>query len=172
MLPKLVREGLQKHLEWRLKLHERDVQRGVARVELPDAIERKYPRAAQELGWQFVFASRQLSCCPRTGRIGRHHMQAGSLRTATGGNGGVAALSVAGWSSRQWAAGPGNGVQTGGAVLRFCMGVVSRANFFTCRASRGRLTPSPAEHASSFNQPTQAGEGEPFYLSPKPRVGC
>jgi integron integrase len=82
MLPKLVREPLQKHLAWRSELHQRDVARGVARVELPDAIERKYPRAAQELGWQFVFASRQLSRCPRTSRRGRHHVLAGSLQRA------------------------------------------------------------------------------------------
>jgi len=82
MLPKLVRESLQKQLEWRSKLHERDLTRVVARVELPDAIERKYPRAAQELGWQFVFASRQLSRCPRTGRLGRHHVLPGSIQRA------------------------------------------------------------------------------------------
>jgi integron integrase len=82
MLPRLVRESLRKQMEWRSMVHERDLARGVARVELPDALERKYPRAAQELGWQFVFASRQLSRCPRTGRLGRHHMQAGSLQRA------------------------------------------------------------------------------------------
>jgi integrase len=56
--------------------------RAVARVDLPDAIERKYPRAAQTFEWQFVFASRQLSHCPRTGRIGRHHVLEGSLQRA------------------------------------------------------------------------------------------
>src|SRR5262249_30635361 len=55
---------------------------GVARVDLPDALERKFLRAAQSLEWQFVFASRQLSHCPRTGRIGRHHLLEGSLQRA------------------------------------------------------------------------------------------
>src|SRR5262249_4631552 len=59
-----------------------DLAKGVARVELPDAIERKYPRAAQELGWQFVFASRQFSSCPRSGRIGRHHLYPASVQRA------------------------------------------------------------------------------------------
>jgi hypothetical protein len=40
---------------------------------------KRYPRAAQELGWQFVFASRQLLRCPRTGRLGRHHVYSASL---------------------------------------------------------------------------------------------
>jgi hypothetical protein len=54
----------------------------VVRVDLPDALEKKYPRAAQELGWQFLFASRQLSHCPRTGRLGRHHVYLASLQRA------------------------------------------------------------------------------------------
>jgi len=82
MLPRAVRAELAKLLEWRRQLHERDLARGVARVELPDALERKYPHAAQELGWQFVFASRQLSRCPRTGRQGRHHILPGSVQRA------------------------------------------------------------------------------------------
>jgi integron integrase len=82
MLPRAAQEELTRQLERRRELHERDSARGVARVDLPEAIERKYPRAAQELGWQFVFASRQLSRCPRTGRLGRHHVYPGSLQRA------------------------------------------------------------------------------------------
>jgi integron integrase len=80
MLPRSARKELALQLESRCRLHERDLARGVARVELPEALERKYPRAAQELGWQFVFASRQLSHCPRTGRLGRHHVYPASLQ--------------------------------------------------------------------------------------------
>ena len=90
ILPRSVRPTLQRQLEWRKQLHERDLARGVARVELPDALERKYPRAAQELGWQFVFASRQLSRCPRAGRPGRHHVYEASLQRAVS-SAGVAA---------------------------------------------------------------------------------
>jgi integrase len=64
----------------------------VARVELPGAIERKYPSAARELGWQFVFASRQLSRCPRTGRLGRHHVHEASVQRAVGTAGQAAGL--------------------------------------------------------------------------------
>jgi integron integrase len=84
MLPKSVRDPLDHQLTTRRVLHERDLARGVARVELPFALERKYPRAAQELAWQFVFASRQLSHCPRTARLGRHHIHEGSLQRAVG----------------------------------------------------------------------------------------
>ena len=82
MLPRSVRGELEQQIAARRTLHERDLARGVARVDLPDALERKYPRAAQALEWQFVFASRQLSHCPRTGRLGRHHILEGSLQRA------------------------------------------------------------------------------------------
>jgi integron integrase len=82
MLPKSVRGDLEQQMGKRRALHERDLARGVARVELPDALERKYPRAARELGWQFVFGSRQLSRCPRTGRQGRHHIYEASVQRA------------------------------------------------------------------------------------------
>lgn len=82
MLPKSVWSVLQAQLNRREMLHQRDLAHGVARVELPDAIERKYPSAARELGWQFVFASRQLSHCPRTKRQGRHHIHEGSVQRA------------------------------------------------------------------------------------------
>jgi integron integrase len=95
MLPRAVRVDLERQLTWRRQLHERDLARGVARVELPDALERKYPRAAQEFGWQFVFASRQLSHCPRTGRLGRHHVYPASLQRAVAQAGRAAGLARA-----------------------------------------------------------------------------
>jgi integron integrase len=82
MLPKASRAELERQLAWRRQLHEKDVRAGLARVALPDALARKYPRAAQELGWQFLFASRQRSRDPKTGDIGRHHVDPGSLARA------------------------------------------------------------------------------------------
>jgi integron integrase len=82
MLPRSLRPELERQLAWRRNLHERDALAGRARVALPDALARKYPRAAQELGWQFLFASRQLSRDPKTGDIGRHHVDPGSLARA------------------------------------------------------------------------------------------
>jgi integron integrase len=82
MLPRAVRPALEQQIAWRRELHERDLRRDVAHVILPDALNRKFPRAAQELGWQFLFASRQLSRDPRTGRRGRHHLHHGALQRA------------------------------------------------------------------------------------------
>jgi integron integrase len=79
MLPKSIRKDLEKHLERRRRLHDRDLAAGFGRVALPDALARKYPRAAFEFGWQYLFASRQRSRDPKTGDVGRHHIDAGSI---------------------------------------------------------------------------------------------
>jgi integron integrase len=81
-LPKAVREPLAGVLKWRRDLHEDDLAKGLGRVDLPGALEAKYPQAAFALGWQFAFASRRMSTCPRTGRPGRHHVHEGSVQRA------------------------------------------------------------------------------------------
>jgi hypothetical protein len=51
----VVREPLQQHLYKVKALHERDLATGTGGVALPHAIERKYPNAKREWGWQWVF---------------------------------------------------------------------------------------------------------------------
>jgi integron integrase len=82
MLPRSLRGRLAEQLERRRQQHARDRARGEVWVWLPDALARKYPRAPGELGWQFLFASRQRSCDPRSGRRGRHHVHAGAMQRA------------------------------------------------------------------------------------------
>jgi integron integrase len=43
-------------------------------VMLPDALERKYPRAATQWGWFWLFPSDHESTDPRSGVVRRHHM--------------------------------------------------------------------------------------------------
>lgn len=65
-----------------MRVHQHDLPSGEGRVDLPAALERKFPKAAYELGWQFVFASDRHSRCPRTGRSGRHHVHESCLQVA------------------------------------------------------------------------------------------
>jgi len=74
MLPSGLVEPLRGHLARVRRLHERDLQEGYGEVEMPYALERKYPRAGREWSWQYVFPSRKLSADPRTGVIRRHHV--------------------------------------------------------------------------------------------------
>jgi integron integrase len=82
MMPIALRERLRKQMAWRKELHERDLARGYGRVDLPTALDLKFPSAAYELGWQFLFASTRLSRCPRTQRIGRHHLHESCVQRA------------------------------------------------------------------------------------------
>jgi integron integrase len=82
MLPRALRSPLTQQLEERRAVHQKDLARGIAQVPLPDALARKYPNAVRELGWQFLFASRQLSRDPRTGNIGRFHVHDSALQRA------------------------------------------------------------------------------------------
>jgi len=81
-LPDALREPLQQQLQARAELHRTDQQRGMVDVYLPDAIARKYPRAAQSWAWQYVFAADDYSTDPVSGRRRRHHVSAESVQQA------------------------------------------------------------------------------------------
>lgn len=73
MLPESLVEPLQAHLQRVERLHINDLAQGHGEVYLPYALERKYPKAAREWGWQYVFPSSKRSVDPRSGAIRRHH---------------------------------------------------------------------------------------------------
>ncbi|MEW5746754.1 MAG: integron integrase [Nitrospirota bacterium] len=82
MLPVAVKERLREHLKKVKALHDKDVAAGHGAVFLPDALERKYPDAAKEWRWQYVFPSSKLSVDPRGGKVGRHHISDKSIQLA------------------------------------------------------------------------------------------
>jgi site-specific recombinase XerD len=62
-------------------LWEADMREGFGEVYLPEALARKYPKAAREWGQQWVFPSRSRD--PRSGKMRRHHVQETGLQRAT-----------------------------------------------------------------------------------------
>jgi integrase len=74
MLPHNVKSPLLRHLQEVKKLHARDLTEGFGSVYLPHGLERKYPHANREWGWQYVFPSAKRSIDPRTGAERRHHI--------------------------------------------------------------------------------------------------
>jgi site-specific recombinase XerD len=64
MLPQTVIEPLRVHLEKVQVIHEHDVEEGHGEVYLPYALARKYPNAAREWGWQYVFPACGHSVAP------------------------------------------------------------------------------------------------------------
>ncbi|NMP17809.1 integron integrase [Thalassotalea sp. Y01] len=55
---------------------------GFAGVWLPHALARKYPKAAKEFRWQFLFPSTRLSTDPEQGVLRRHHIDASGIQKA------------------------------------------------------------------------------------------
>jgi integron integrase len=82
MLPETIAASLALHLRVVKELHQVAVERGFGGVELPDALRRKYPRAATEWGWQYVFPAQRPSRDPRTGELRRHHVHPTSVQRA------------------------------------------------------------------------------------------
>ncbi len=73
-LPLKLKEELQLQVEAVVRLHEQDLKDGFGEVHLPHAIARKYPGAAKDLKWQYLFPMKSRSKDPRTGKIRRHHI--------------------------------------------------------------------------------------------------
>lgn len=73
VLPQVLVERLRAHLRSMRALYERDREEGAPGVYLPNALERKMPNAGQSWSWFWVFASKQLSRDPVTGKVRRHH---------------------------------------------------------------------------------------------------
>jgi len=82
ILPQTVKDILKKHLDEVKKLHAKDLAGGYGEVYLPDALERKYPNAAKDWGWQYAFPSTKLSVDPRSGKIRRHHIAEKTIQNA------------------------------------------------------------------------------------------
>jgi integron integrase len=81
-LPERYEPALRTHLDSVREQHERDLDAGVGAVFLPDALARKYPNAARDWIWQYVFPSRALSQDPKSGQVRRHHLHESSLQRA------------------------------------------------------------------------------------------
>lgn len=82
MLPAQVVDALQSQLAEARRLHERDLGADFGAVWLPHALDRKYPNAAREWAWQYVFPASVRSVDPRSGVERRHHLDETVLQRA------------------------------------------------------------------------------------------
>jgi integron integrase len=80
VMPEKLIEPLRKQLAEAKAIHERDLNIGLGQVEMPFALAKKYPNAASDWNWQYVFPSKTLSLNPRTQAKGRHHLSESSLQ--------------------------------------------------------------------------------------------
>ena len=81
-LPDSLRDSLTQQFITVRNIHNNDLAEGFGRVYLPFALDKKYPNAGIEFGWQYCFPSLKRSVSPRTGRVGRHHLNENNIGRA------------------------------------------------------------------------------------------
>ena len=89
MLPVSVAERLQAHLEAVRRLHGRELAAGRGEVWLPEALAVKFPKAARQWGWQWVFPAKQVTKVVSESARGdarptlrRHHVHENAVQKA------------------------------------------------------------------------------------------
>jgi integron integrase len=82
VLPAMARERLAAHLTAVKRQHEADLRAGAGRVVLPFALDRKFPNAATEWRWQFVFPAARICTNPRWGGPTRYHLHESVMQRA------------------------------------------------------------------------------------------
>jgi len=74
MLPQSLVPALRGQMDDARHLWTQDIDAGRSGVALPNALDRKYPRAAHSWSWFWVFPQDHHSTDPRTGVVRRHHL--------------------------------------------------------------------------------------------------
>ncbi len=74
MLPDRIIPALQRHIAQVLQQHRADLANGTGSVAMPFSLGQKYPRAAWEPGWQWVFPATRQYTDPASGHRRRHHL--------------------------------------------------------------------------------------------------
>ena len=82
MLRQALVAPLQEHLVKARVLFDMDRENGVPGVEMPDALDRKYPKAGETWPWFWMFAAPDLSDDAETGIHRRHHIYEQNLQRA------------------------------------------------------------------------------------------
>jgi len=95
MLPQSVKPMLAEHLRRVKHLHQKDLLEGWGSVELPAALDRKYPGSPNAWNWQWVFPQERRWKNTETGRQGRHHIDESLVQRAV-----KEAVTLAGISKR------------------------------------------------------------------------
>lgn len=82
LLPSSLQKPLQDHLARIKAIHEADLKAGWGKAQLPTSLEKKYPNAASEWIWQWVFPQKRRWRDPKAKTEGRFHMDASILQRA------------------------------------------------------------------------------------------
>ncbi len=84
LLPEGLKEKLRAQITKATQLHQQDLLDGYGEVYMPYALAQKYPSAAREPGWQYLFPATSIGRDPRSGVLRRHHLHETTLRKFVG----------------------------------------------------------------------------------------
>jgi integron integrase len=82
ILPGSLLRPVEEQIAFVKHLWNQDINKGCGRASLPHALERKYPNAPREFGWQYLFPAAKLSLDPGTTSVRRHHADESALQRA------------------------------------------------------------------------------------------
>lgn len=82
MLPDKLHSTINDQIRKVRNLHQQDLARGYGRTILPNALAKKYPNAARELGWQYLFPAKNRRKDPVTGFRHRYHISPKNIQRA------------------------------------------------------------------------------------------
>jgi integron integrase len=82
ILPDSVASEIKHILQDVKALHEKDLRAGYGEINLPNALDVKYPNAGREWIWQYIFPASQRSLDPLSGVVRRHHLDETVLQKA------------------------------------------------------------------------------------------
>jgi integrase len=82
MIPEAIKPELREHVRAVLAQHRRDLARGFGAAPLPEAFQRKSPRASHDFCWQFVFPATSLCRDSRTEQQVRWHLHESAVSRA------------------------------------------------------------------------------------------
>ncbi len=72
-MPQKINIALQQQVQHVERLHQQDIANGFGSVYLPEGLVKKYPNAATQFKWQYLFPAASISTDPRSGIKRRHH---------------------------------------------------------------------------------------------------
>jgi integron integrase len=82
MLPEKLKPLLNDQIRKVSNLHQQDLANGYGRTILPNALDKKFPGASTELGWQYLFPARNRRKDPKTGFRHRYHISPKNIQRA------------------------------------------------------------------------------------------
>jgi integron integrase len=80
VLPSALKDRLRARLQRARRLHDQDRSAGAGHVELPDALERKYPNETADWSRQWLFPASRTYLHEPTGKRRRHHLHESALQ--------------------------------------------------------------------------------------------